>query len=676
MKRLVFGLGVVSMIGHATPLIAQTDVIEEIVVVAHPLSGEGLSQATDVLEGAELERKKAANIGATLAQQPGIHSASFGNAVGRPVIHGLGGPRIRVMEDRIDTLDVSVTSADHAVSVEPFIAERIEVLKGSSTLLYGTGAIGGVVDVHTARIPHDLSDGLEGGIESRYNENYDGTATSAKLKGNLGQIAWHLDGTIKDGENYKIPGATESAALRAAEAAEDPGLDEIPTRGTLPGSEFDSTSYAIGASYIDTWGFVGLAISKTDAEYGLPGGHEHEEEEMEEEDEDATATLDLKQTRTDFELGVKDPFGIFTSLNVRVGHNDYEHAEIEPNGEVGTLFENDAWEARMEMVYETGRWHAAFGLQHSDKSFSAVGEEAFIPPVDTTSTGLFWVGERAFETFDLELGARIGQTEHSPSTGKGQHFNEFAASAGIVKEINDTWMFSLLADYTARAPVAEELYSDGPHLVTNAFEVGNPTLDKEHAANLSASLQFVRPRWQATATLYHMEFTDFIYQQANGLIEDDLPVLVYQQNDASFTGLDLEIVHKLVTSDNGAVEMKLMFDYVDASLDKSGNDYIPRTPPMRYGLGLDAHFGQLHTSLNYLRVRKQDNVADIELPTQAYDDLSAYVGFEVPFAQNLLTIFVRGKNLTDDEQRYHTSFIKDVAPAPGRSVEAGLRLQF
>ena len=260
--------------------------IEEVVVIGHPLSGEGLSQASEVLQGDELARQLGANIGATLEAQPGIHSAQFGNAVGRPVIHGLGGPRVRIMEDRIDALDVSVTSADHAVTVEPFTADRIEVLKGPSTLLYGSGAIGGVVDVHTGRIPHEVPDKpLSGGAEIRYDDNTEGTATSFKLNGGAGRIAWHLDGTWKDGDEYEIPGFAESSHLRALEEAEGEGEEEAgeeEARDILPGSDYDFETYAGGVSYVFDRGFIGISVSQLNADYGLPGGHGHEHEEGEE----------------------------------------------------------------------------------------------------------------------------------------------------------------------------------------------------------------------------------------------------------------------------------------------------------------------------------------------------------------------------------------------------------
>ncbi len=658
--------------------------IEEIVVVAHPLSGEGLSQATVVLQGNALQEKLATTIGETLSQEPGIRSAQFGKAVGRPVIHGLGGPRVRVMEDRIDTLDVSVTSADHATTIDPFIADRIEVLKGASSLLYGSGAIGGVVDVHTGRIPHDVPDkAFTGGMESRYDGNNEGTSTALRLDGGAGRWAWHVDGAWKDGDDYEIPGFAE--------------VDEDDISGTLPGSFFDTESVAAGLSFVDDWGFVGVSLSRMEAEYGLPGGHahhgeedhdeaDHEEEDHEEEhDEDhaahaddalATPRLDMEQTRLDFELGVDRDYGHITSFNVRLGVNRYEHREIEPDGEVATRFRNDAWELRTEAMYETARWNGAVGLQHTTRKFSARGEEAFTPPVDTLATGLFWVGERQFAGLNLELGARIGRLTHDPDTGREARFTTFSTSAGLILPVGEHTRFSVVADLSSRAPVAEELYSDGPHLVTRAYEIGNPDLDNEQAQGLSATFEHQAERWSVSLTGYYNRFNDFIYESATGAEIDELPVFRFEQADATFYGLDAQASLEAIRWDAGALELRASTDLLKAELDVRGNDHLPRIPPNRYGLGLGLRHGNVRASVDYYRTDAQDDAAAFESRTAAYEDLQAYVEAFWNVDRARLALFAKGRNLTDDEQRLHTSFIKDFAPAPGRSVELGIRLEF
>jgi len=683
---------------NSTPTVQKR--IEQITVVAHPLSGGGLAQAVDVLEGAELARKRATNIGATLAKQPGIHSAPFGNAVGRPIIHGLSGPRVRIMEDRIDTLDVSVSSGDHAVSIEPFIAERIEVLKGASTLLYGTGAIGGVVDVHVGRIPHSVPvDGISGGVETRFDNNTNGNTTALKLNGGKDRFAWHLDGTRKEGDDYEIPGFAESAQYRAAEALEEAASGEAhdeaheegeEAQGVLPGSFFSSTSTAAGASYLPDWGIIGMSVSQLDANYGLPGhSHGGHDDHGDDDDHGASMTpiLDMNQTRADFELGIKNPFGSFTSLNVRAGYNDYEHQEIEPDGGVATTFTNKAWESRVELVHKSANWTNVFGLQQTNREFSAIGEEAFIAPVDSSDSGLFWLGERSFESFDFETGLRVGRTTHDPEAGIEQDFSNYAASIGAVIPLDSGLQFGLTADLSSRAPVAEELYSNGPHLVTNTFEVGDVNLDNEDAFNLSASMQYVDDIWSATLTSYYTEFSNFIYQQRTGGIMLDLPVMAYRQTDATFYGIDVDISTQIFNGalfsqaqghgEQATARLNVMFDYVNAELDVTGNSNIPRLPPMRFGLGVEGSWGRFSGAIDYLRVSEQDNVAELELVTDAYNDLTAHVEYALPVT-NAATVtgFLQGRNLTNEEQRIHTSFINAFAPAPGRSIELGLRVEF
>lgn len=666
--------------GGAMSANAAGPAIEEVVVVAHPLSAEGVAQASLVVEGAELQRTLAANIGATLARQPGIHNSSFGAAVGRPVIQGLGGPRVRVMEDRIDTLDVSVTSADHAVSVEPLIAERVEVLKGPSTLLYGTGAIGGVVDVHTGRIPHAVPEGgLTGSVETRFDNNNDGNATTGKLRGGAGAFAWHLDGTFKDGDPYEIPGFAESSRLRAQEAAEEggDGEEEEEVRDELPGSQYDFESFAAGGAIIGDWGLFGLSVSRTEADYGLPGGHGHEEEEGEEEEEaEGNPVLELEQTRFDAELAIANPFSVFSSLNVRLGVNDYEHQEIEPSGEVATNFENDAWELRAELTYESDLWTSVFGLQHQDREFSAVGEEAFVPPVDTTNTGVFWVAERNFDGFDLETGVRIEQVSHEPSVGRDEDFTTWSGSLGIVAPRGDAWTLSAIANIATRAPVGEELYSNGPHLASNSFEIGDPSLDQERAANLSATARFQQDRFGFTATAYVTDYSDFIYERFTGEEEDGLPVAQFRQDDAVFYGLDLQGEYVLSRFDEGELTARVLFDLVEATLDVRGNDNVPRLSPMRFGVGLGGRWQGFEGNIDYLRVADQDDPGVGEFATDGFNDLSAQLNYRIDLDAAALLLFLRGDNLTDDEQRHHTSFIKSFAPAPGRSVQLGLRVDF
>ncbi|MDB2594959.1 TonB-dependent receptor [Pseudomonadales bacterium] len=663
-----------------------SDTIEEVIVSAHPLSGEGLAQAIQSLSDKQLQRNLAPSLGETLAAQPGIHSASFGQAVGRPIIHGLGGARVRVMEDRLSTMDVSVTSGDHATTVEPFIADKIEVIKGASTLLYGNGAIGGVVDVHTGRVPHPrAANDTTGRFEASLANNGDQENFAGRVDGSFNNWLWHVDAFDRQADNYKINGFVESAALRASEEEEHEEEEEVGD--TLPGSHYQTDGGALGLSYANKKGFGGAAISRTEAQYGLPGGHGHEEEAHDDEEDEEeehegefaglTPILNMKQTRIDVEAGIKNPFGSFSSLNLRLGHNDYEHSEIEPDGEVATLFQNDAFESRIELTQETGRGRSVYGFQFDQRDFSVEGEEAFVPGVDSRSLGAFWLNETGFERFDLETGVRVERVSHKPVTGSSRSFTTLAASGGLVIPLGEQLTWKLAVDYAERAPVGEELYSFGPHLATNRFEIGDAELDEEKVLSATVGLSYSNAAWDVTLSVYHSDFNDFVYQSSDNRELDELPVFLWDQDDATFTGIDGEIIYTTNLFGERDLSFRGFFDMVSTDIDSTSESNLPLIPPSRVGLSSDLDWQNFALSLDYVHAFKQDDVASFELPTDSYNDLSLYLGWQIPTSRDAdLELFLRGDNLTDSEQRHHTSFIKDSAPQPGRRVALGLRYTF
>ena len=655
--------------------------IEEIIVLAHPLGGEGLAQASDVLEADELERKAVDNIGATVGNEPGIHNSAYGAGAERPVIHGLGGARVRIMEEQIDTLDVSVSSGDHAVTVDPFIAERVEILKGSATLLYGSGAIGGVVDVHTGRIPYEVPERIQGAFDLRGADNGDGRNGTLRLDGGGGNVAWHVDAFAREADDYDIPGFAESAALRAREeeeehhdehehGADDHGdeeehheeeegheseHEEHEVRGHLPGSGLEVRGGSVGFSFVGDRGFVGLAVSRLDSEYGIPGhshahGHDdehgdHADDHEEEEghgDGEATPVVDLEQTRIDVKSGMADPFGRFENLNLRLGINDYEHVENEA-GEAGTAFANKAWEARAELTHgPVGGWRGALGVQLGDREFSVVGEEAFTPPVDTSSVGLFWVGERSLGELGLEAGLRFDSVEHAPAQGSSRDFNGASASLGLIVPLREGWRGTLLADYSSRAPVGEELFSDSPHPGTGVFEIGDPELAREQARNLAATLTGGGDGWSLRGTFYYTNFADFIYQAATGEEQDGFAVRRYSQADATFAGFEVEGRVTVAEWGAGHLEIGAFFDMVSPELDISGHDNLPLIPPERAGVSLEFTGDPLRANVDYVRASEQDDVADFELPSDSYDDLRARVAWRFRPGDTVVDLFWPG----------------------------------
>ena len=503
--------------------------------------------------------------------------------------------------------------------------------------------------------------------------------------------------------------------------------------GYLPGSAFEVRGGSVGFSFVGDRGFIGISVSGLNSEYGIPGhshahghdeheehdehghddeheddddhghdddddhghdddddhdheddddhedeeGHHDEDEHLHDEEVEGVPIIDLEQTRIDIEAGLENPFDGFESLNLRLGINDYEHLEIEPSGEVGTAFENSAWEARAELVHgPAGGWRGALGLQLGDREFSVVGEEAFTPPVDTRSVGLFWVGERSLGDVGLEAGLRIDRVEHDPAHDRSRDFNGASASLGLIIPLSDSWRATLLGDYSSRAPVGEELFSDGPHLATQSFEIGDPGLDQEQARNLAATLTGSGDRWSASGTFYYTDFADFIYQAATGEEDHGFDVRQFAQADATFAGFEVEGRLTVAEWGVGRLELGAFFDMVSPELDVSGNDSLPLIPPDRVGVSVAFTGHRLRANVNYVRASDQDDVADFELPTDGYDDLRARIAWRFRPGDMTLDLYVAGRNLTDDEQRLHTSIVKDLAPQRGRTIEAGMRMRF
>ena len=681
--------------------------IEEIFVRAHPLSAEGLAQPISVLTRDVLRRVVSPSLAETLRDIPGVHSSNFGQAVGRPVIRGLGGPRVKVMEDRIDSLDVSVSSPDHMTMIEPFTAESIEVLKGPSTLLYGSGAIGGVVDVHTGRILHEVPDSPMGSLELRDSDNANQRTAAGRIDGGVGNFGFHADGFHRSADEYEIPGYAESAAFRAQEEAEgghdDEGHDDEhgdgghddehgddEAYGVLPNSQLEAQGGAIGGSYVGERGFFGMSVSSYNAEYGLPGhshghhedeeehgGEEHDEEGHNEEAEEGGSILDLSQTRFDIEAGLENPFAGISAVNFRLGYNDYEHVEFEGSGEEGTVFTTKAFESRLEFTHDDFfGFEGATGVQLSNREFSALGEEAFVQPVDTQTLGLFYVGQRSFGSLGLEAGVRYEHVEQDPTVGSTRDFNLGSASLGLIQPLSGGWILSGQLDYSTRAPVAEELFSDGPHLATQTFEIGDRGLNEETAANLSTMLRYNLSNLNFSLNAYITEFDDFIYEANTGLEMDELPVLQWTQAGATFSGFEADASWQTMNWQGGGLSLNAGFDVVTARLNSGTNRNIPRIPPQRLRLGAVMDWNGWLAEVSWRRVSDQNDTGLGEIRTEGFDDLRLHVNYTMDIGRSSVELFLSGRNLTDDEQRYHTTFIKDLAPQPGRTVEAGARVYF
>jgi iron complex outermembrane recepter protein len=388
--------------------------------------------------------------------------------------------------------------------------------------------------------------------------------------------------------------------------------------------------------------------------------------------------IDLKQTRVDLKGGWSGLGGALDEIDLRIGKNDYEHVELEGE-EVGTRFTNDALEARLELVHApVGRWSGAFGVQLSDREFAAVGEEAFVPPVDTAGYGVFLVEQVDLTPWRLSFGGRFEEQRQDPSGGlPDAHDDAVSLSTAAVRDFGDGYSLAVNLGSAERLPVAEELYSDGPHLATGVIQVGDPTLHGETSAHLDVGIRRKNGDLSWSVTAFKTHFDDFIYLADTGVVDpvEGLPVLQFVQRNADFAGLEAEIFTPLAALGRGEIDMRVYADYVRGEL-RDGGD-LPRMPPARIGARFQYHDERVLAGVEALRYADQDRVAANETPTDGYALLSA--DFRWLFATTggmNLEVFVNGSNLTDEEARKHTSFVKDLAPLPGRNYAVGVRSRF
>jgi iron complex outermembrane receptor protein len=523
---------------------AQDSLNDEIIVTASPLvsSIDEAITGVSVMTGEELSERLAGTIGETLKSEPGVSSTFFGAGASRPIIRGQGGDRVRVLVNGIGSIDASSASPDHAVAAEPAQAERIEVIRGASILRYGSSGSGGVVNVIDGRVPTELpEDGIDGAVRIGASSVDNGREAAGSVDFGVGNMVFHFDGTIRETDDFRIPGFAESARFRALEEAEEEegheeeehGHDEEEEEafGRLENSSTKTTSLTGGASYIGDRGFIGFAVQKFDSEYGLPGGHghgheeeeehhdededEHEDEEHEEEHEhgeeeegEEEVFIVLDQIRVDVN-GALEMDGLIEKVQFFGGYADYEHIEFEGPGEVGTVYTNEGYEARLEAIQrENNGWSAAYGVQIRNRDFSAIGEEAFVPPTETQQLGIYTFQKFDAGDFHFEGAARFETTKQENSvTGEDPSFDLFSVSGGGDYHFTDATRFGATVFRTERAPTTEELFSNGPHLATEQFEIGDPNLGKETSTGVEASLRHRMDGGFFTLNAYYTDYS-------------------------------------------------------------------------------------------------------------------------------------------------------------------------
>lgn len=633
-----------------------------------------------VLSGDELRIKTGQTLGETLKNELGITSQSFGAGVGTPVIRGQSGPRVRVMQNGLGNNDVSSLSPDHANGVEPILAERIEIVRGPSTLMYGSGAIGGVVNVIDNRIPEQMPDKLIGGAgEQRYDAATSESSSTLKLEGGNNGLAYHVDGFYRDQNTTHIGGKQiDEDALKSINSGFGTIVDNPD--GLINNSQARSRGGSGGFSFIGDDGLAGVSINRLEKKYGIPsdgsGG--------------APVVVDMKQTKYDLKGQLDRPAEFVEKLKMKFGYTDYKHVELD-GGVPATTFINQAYESRLELEHKPiGPAKGVLGFQSVNSQFAALGEEALVPESDIDSYGLFAVESVSAGKMTYELGARGEWQTITPENGNSLSYIPVSGSASVSSDISDQHQVSLALTHSQRAPQIQELFSNGVHEATHSYESGNANLDKEFSNNLDLGYRFNAGWMSAEINLFHNWVNNFIFQQRTGSVFDTdseslkafcpvgaacLPVLASRQADAVFRGFEAKTVFPLMENRYGVIDLTLFSDYTRGSF-ASGGD-VPRMPPLRYGFQLDYGNEELSADIRLTRGEAQTRAGDFESLTDGYLLLDLATQYRIAgFQDSEVVLFAKGKNLLNETLRNSTSYLRNFAPEPGRSAEIGIRINY
>lgn len=673
--------------------------------MAHPVS---------VLSGEQLALKTEPTIGETLKSLPGVHSNYYGPVAASPVIRGLDGPRVKLLSNGLDTGDVSRVGPDHAITADAITTEQIEVLRGPSTLLYGSGAIGGVVNIVDNRIPRQLR-APQTVLDSRYNSVSDEKSIALTHDGSADQLAWHFDGFDRQSNNYDVPTFTN---------------DEGETSDQLENSWLDNQSLNGGLSWVGSRGLFGVTVGHIDSNYGIPGHHAHGEEHEEDHDEAEHAEegvyAAVKQDRVGIAGEIYSPLAGIETLSFNGAYTDYQHVEMEADV-AGTTFKNKSFENRITVEHaDIAGWHGLVGIHQQSSDYQAFGEEAFTPNSISDSYALFLLEEKSFGEVTAQLGARVERTKHRADSIAFIHdheedheegheeeqtkdfakFNAASVSAGLVWNFVPGYQWAASLSRSERAPSAAEIYANGAHIATSSYELGlayqldddgeillnTNSMPTEVANNIDIGFRKIEGDLTFSYNFFFNQIDNFLYQANTGLTMEDLvehdhddhaedeedhdhahgdfDIYQYQQRDVRMYGLEFALAYQI----DAAQQVSLFADSVRARL-KDGGD-LPRIPPIKAGVEYQYQAQQWSANLGATYYARQNKVSAYETETPSYTSVDASVSYFFDLSSVDMTAFVKATNLTDKLGFVHSSFIKEDAPLPGRAITLGVTARF
>ena len=658
----------------------QATTLDTIRIKAHPLeqTSKDFAVADTVVDQKRLAQG-AVTIGEALSGETGISSNQFGAGSSRPVIRGQDGPRIKILQNSSENIDVYTLSPDHAVTVDPALAKQVEVIRGPSTLLFGAGTVGGLVNVTDSKLPTALPEkGYEANVGLRYNTGSDEKLATAGVTLGLGdQVALRVEGLKREANDYIAPDYVH-------EGEKERRVDNTFAKGQ---------TVNVGLSWIYDRGFTGISYSNRQDQYGLPGHsheyeschlhglslhcgeHDHDEDEHDDHDHDhaheAGPWIDLKSERYDVRTELDDPFAGFKKLRAQASYTDYQHDEIEEDT-ISTRFKNKGYDGRLELVHNPlGAWEGVIGTQYGQQKLELTGEEAFLAPNTTKKWSVFALEHAQLNDVHVELAARADQQKIDIDDSSKKDFDgsAFSVSGAANWEFAPNYKLSLVTSHQERLPLAQELYADGGHFATNTYELGNDQLSKEKSNNVELGFHYDDNTFDYHVHVYHNWFDEYIYAQTLDRYKD-FRLVQYAQDKAKFYGAEAEAGYQI----SPIYKLSVFGDYVRGKID---NDNAPRVPAGRLGTKLNADFDDHWSgSAEYYHVFQQDKIAAYETDSQSYNMLNLGVAYSGNYSNvSDYRVFLNANNLLDDQVYQHASFLSTI-PQVGRNFSVGVNFNF
>lgn len=642
---------VFTLISNAFSVNAQENekTLPSIVVTADPFGNDENSQIltpTKVLAGDELRDKTRGSLGDTLSGELGVSASGFGAGSSRPIIRGLEGPRLKILQNGMAISDLSSLSNDHAVAGTAMGAQQIEILRGPAALAYGSGSIGGLINIVNDRIPTVLAPHASGEVELKHSSVDQSNGLAFLLERAAGNLGIHADGSSLRAENYNVP-----------------------TGGKLSNSFNHEDNLGFGLSKIDSWGHLGMSISSLTKNYGIPS---------------ETASIDLSQTRVDIDSLYKFNGNLFESLRFKIAHTDYKHSELDAALHPQMNFKNKTTESRLEASHsEINGWRGKIGLQADLNNFSALNSTGSIEAVPITKSNSyagFIVEEKEFGLVRINTGLRIESVKRIPRDNLQRSFHLTSWSGGGLWTFIPGYGLGATYSLAQRAPATEELYVNGSHEATQTYDIGNPNFKKEISNNIELSLQKTTEKFRWKGNLFQNKIKNYIYGQRGISVDDnndplaattDLIRRTWTQADATLYGVEAEASYNW---QGDGFSMRVFADMVRGRLD--GGENLPLQPAARQGLSVGYKEGAVRGLMTLINASAQNRIASHETTTPSYTQLDTSLNYTQRYGSTDVVWFVLGRNLLNDTIRLSTSLLKDTVPLAGRSVVLGVRTRF